>query len=122
MGADPSIPLTVGEWEEAGNPNERDYFYYFLEYSPYDNIRMGAYPAILATCSLNDSMVGYWEPLKYVSKMRHLKTDERPVLLRANLHAGHAGAADRYEALRDSAFYFAFLLEHVGLARAPQLH
>jgi len=113
--ADPSVPLTIGEWEEMGNPNERDYFYYMQEYSPYENIRMTEYPAVLATSSLNDAMVGYWEPLKYVSKLRLLKTDSRPVLLQANFHAGHGGSADRYECFREYACHFAFLLDQLGL-------
>lgn len=115
--SDPSIPLTVGEWEEVGNPNEREYFYYMLEYSPYDNIRMEAYPAALVTASLNDSMVGYWEPLKYVSKLRLLRTDERPVLLKTNFHAGHGATSDRYEGTREAAFHFAFLLDELGLGK-----
>jgi len=80
--SDPSIPLTCGEWEEIGNPNQRETFYYMLEYSPYDNLRMQDYPAALVTASQNDTMVGYWEPLKYVSKLRRVKTDSNPVLLK----------------------------------------
>jgi len=119
---DPSIPLTTGEWEEIGNPNEREYFYYMLEYSPYDNIRMEAYPAALVTSSLNDAMVGYWEPLKYVSKLRLMSAaEDRPVLLQADFHAGHGAASDRYKCLRDSAFHFAFLLDQLGLAGAKLL-
>jgi len=118
---DPTIPLTPGEWEEMGNPNEREYFYYMLEYSPYDNIRMEAYPAAMVTSSLHDAMVGYWEPLKYVSKLRLLKTDANPVLLRANFHAGHGASSDRYESTRDSAIHFAFLLDQLGLAERPLL-
>mmetsp|Transcript_36857 Transcript_36857/g.59097 ORF Transcript_36857/g.59097 Transcript_36857/m.59097 type:complete len:886 (-) Transcript_36857:127-2784(-) len=113
--ADPSIPLTIGEWEEIGNPNELKYFYYMQEYSPYDNIRMADYPAILATSSLNDSMVGYWEPFKYVSKMRLLKTDSRPVLLQVNFHEGHGGTSDRYQSMRENARYFAFFLDQLGM-------
>lgn len=113
---DPSVPLTVGEWEEIGNPNEKEYFYYQLEYSPYDNLRMESYPSALVTASLNDSMVGYWEPLKYVAKLRMLRTNRRPSLLRVNFHAGHSGAQDRYESLREAAFEFAFLLGELGLA------
>lgn len=119
--ADPTIPLTIGEWEEIGNPNERDYFYYMLEYSPYENIRMGSYPAALVTASLHDSMVGHWEPLKYVQKLRFLKTDKRPVLLKVNFHAGHGSASDRYECMRECAFGFAFLLDRLGVAERPLL-
>lgn len=118
---DPTVPLTVGEWEEIGNPNERDYFYYQLEYSPYDNLRMDSYPSALVTASLNDSMVGYWEPLKYVSKLRMLRANDKPTLLRANFHAGHAGAHDRYQYLRELAFQFAFLLAELGLKEQPLL-
>jgi len=114
--SDPSIPLTIGEWEEIGNPNEQDYFFYMLEYSPYDNIRMEAYPAALVTTSLNDAMVGYWEPLKYVSKLRLLKVDRRPVLLKVNFHAGHGSESDRYECTLEAAHHFAFLLDQLGLA------
>lgn len=118
--SDPSIPLTIGEWEEHGNPNEREYFFYMLEYSPYDNIRMEAYPAALVTSSLNDSMVGYWEPLKYVSKLRHVKADRRPVMLKVNFHAGHGAESDRYECLREASHHFAFLLDQLGLSdRSP---
>lgn len=113
---DPTIPLTVGEWEEIGNPNERDYFYYMLEYSPYDNIRIEEYPAALVTASVNDSMVGFWEPLKYVAKLRDLKLDTRPVLLQTNFHAGHGAASDRYQSTSEAAFHFAFLLDQIGLA------
>jgi oligopeptidase B len=119
--SDPSIPLTVGEWEEIGNPNEREYFYYMLEYSPYDNIRMDAYPAALITCSLHDSMVGYWEPLKYASKLRLMKTDDRPVLLKVSFNAGHGGTSDRYESMEDYASHFAFLLDQLGIASARRL-
>lgn len=113
--ADPSIPLTIGEWEEIGNPNEREYFYYMQEYSPYENIRMAEYPAALVTSSLNDAMVGYWEPLKYVAKLRSLKADTRPVVLQANFHAGHGASSDRYECMREASTYFAFLMDQLGL-------
>jgi len=119
--ADPSIPLTIGEWEEVGNPNERDYFFYMLEYSPYDNIRVDAYPASLLTSSMHDSMVGYWEPLKYASKLRMLKTDDRPVLVKVSFNAGHGGVSDRYESMREYAFHWAFLLDQLGLASRPLL-
>eukprot|EP00928_Gymnodinium_smaydae_P011259 TRINITY_DN14178_c0_g1_i2.p1 TRINITY_DN14178_c0_g1~~TRINITY_DN14178_c0_g1_i2.p1 ORF type:complete len:894 (+),score=144.57 TRINITY_DN14178_c0_g1_i2:68-2683(+) len=113
--ADPTIPLTVGEWEEIGNPNERETFHYMMEYSPYDNLRMQNYPAALCTAALHDSMVGFWEPLKYVSKLRRLKTDYKPVLLKVNFHAGHGHSSDRYEYLLERSFNFAFVLEQLGL-------
>lgn len=118
---DPSIPATVMEWEEVGNPNQREYFYYMLEYSPYDNIRTDEYPAVLATACLNDSMVGHWEPMKYVAKLRALKTDDRPVLLKVNSNAGHGGTSDRYESLKDYSSHFAFLLDQMGLLDAQLL-
>eukprot|EP00405_Crypthecodinium_cohnii_P010259 CAMPEP_0206431540 /NCGR_PEP_ID=MMETSP0324_2-20121206/7423_1 /ASSEMBLY_ACC=CAM_ASM_000836 /TAXON_ID=2866 /ORGANISM="Crypthecodinium cohnii, Strain Seligo" /LENGTH=951 /DNA_ID=CAMNT_0053897483 /DNA_START=139 /DNA_END=2991 /DNA_ORIENTATION=- len=119
--SDPTIPLTCGEWEEVGNPNERTQFYYMLEYSPYDNLQMQAYPAAFVTASLHDAMVGYWEPLKFVSKLRALKLDERPVLLRTNFHAGHGASSDRYENTKEAALHFAFLLDQLGLRSAPLL-
>jgi len=116
--SDPSIPLTCGEWEEVGNPNQRETFHYMLEYSPYDNLRMQDYPAALVTASLNDSMVGYWEPLKFVSKLRRIKTDSNPVLLKVDFHAGHGGASDKYKSMQEQAQHFAFLLEQLGVAGA----
>jgi len=113
--ADPSIPLTCTEWEELGNPNQRVTFYYMLEYSPYDNIRMQDYPAAYVTASLNDSMVGYWEPLKFVSKLRRIKTDSNPVLLKVDFHAGHGGASNKDLAMREQAEQFAFLFEHISV-------
>lgn len=112
---DPSIPLTVGEWEEIGNPNEREYFFYMSEYSAYDNLRMQDYPAFMITTALNDTMVGYWEPLKYISKLRLMKTDSRPTLLKVNFHGGHEGVSGKYNRIKDFAFHCAFLLNQLGL-------
>ncbi|CAJ1364803.1 unnamed protein product [Effrenium voratum] len=113
--SDPSIPLTCGEWEELGNPNQSETFYYMLEYSPYDNLRMHDYPAALVTASQNDTMVGYWEPLKYVSKLRRIKTDKNPVLLKVDFHAGHGGASNKAKSMREQAQHFAFLLDQLGV-------
>ncbi len=85
-------------------------------YSPYDNLARKAYPAMLVTTSLNDSQVGFWEPAKYVAKLRTLKTDKNPLLLKCNMGAGHGGASGRYDKLRETAFEYAWLLSQVGLA------
>jgi oligopeptidase B len=113
---DASLPLTTGEYEEWGNPQDEVYFECMLSYSPYDNLRPGAYPAMLVQTSLNDSQVMYWEPAKYVAKLRTLKTDDRPLLLKTNMEAGHAGASGRYDYLREIAFGYAFILRELGLA------
>jgi oligopeptidase B len=115
---DASLPLTVGEYLEWGNPNERPAFDYMLSYSPYDNLARKAYPALLVTSSYNDSQVMYWEPAKYVAKLRTLKTDSRPLLLKTKMQpAGHGGASGRYDALRDRAFEVAWMLKQVGITR-----
>ena len=114
---DASLPLTVGEYLEWGNPNEERSYKYMRSYSPYDNIRKKAYPAILAETSLNDSQVGYWEAAKYVAKLRSLKTDGNPLLLKTIMEAGHGGASGRYDALKEVAFTYAFVLDQAGLAR-----
>jgi oligopeptidase B len=112
---DPSIPLTVGEYLEWGNPNEKSAFDYMKSYSPYDNLKRASYPAMLVTASLNDSQVMYWEPAKYVARMRTLKTDDRPLLLKVNMNAGHSGSSGRYDRLREEAFEFAWLMSQVGI-------
>jgi oligopeptidase B len=112
---DSSLPLTTGEYEEWGNPQERSHYDYMLSYSPYDNIRAQAYPAMLVETSLNDSQVMYWEPAKYVAKLRATKTDANPVLLKTNMEAGHGGASGRYDYLREIAFTYAFILWQLGL-------
>jgi oligopeptidase B len=115
---DASLPLTVGEYLEWGNPNEKPAFGYMLSYSPYDNLTRKAYPAILVTTSYNDSQVMYWEPAKYVAKLRTLKTDPNPLLLKTKMQpAGHGGASGRYDALRDRAFETAWMLGQVGITR-----
>jgi len=112
---DASLPLTVPEYEEWGNPNETEYFHYMLSYSPYDNLKPGSYPAILVKTSLNDSQVMYWEPAKYVARLRTLKTDDKPLLLVTNMEAGHGGASGRYDYLKEIAFDYAFLLRELGI-------
>jgi oligopeptidase B len=112
---DASLPLTVPEYEEWGDPNDGTYFRYMLSYSPYDNLKPGSYPAMLVKTSLHDSQVMYWEPAKYVAKLRTLKTDSRPLLLATNMKAGHGGASGRYDYLKEIAFDFAFLLRELGI-------
>jgi oligopeptidase B len=112
---DASLPLTTGEYEEWGNPQEAEYFHYMRSYSPYDNIEARDYPAILVETSLNDSQVMYWEPAKYVAKLRATKTDANPLLLKTNLGAGHGGASGRYEYLREIAFTYTFILWQMEL-------
>jgi oligopeptidase B len=112
---DESLPLTTGEYEEWGNPKERKYFDAMLAYSPYDNLAARDYPAMLVETSLNDSQVMYWEPAKYVAKLRALKTDANPLLLRINMDAGHGGASGRYDFLKEIAFTYAFVLGVVGI-------
>ena len=115
---DATLPLTVGEYLEWGDPNDKTAFDYMRSYSPYDNLAAKAYPAILVTTSLNDSQVMYWEPAKYVAKLRTLKTDTNPLLLKIKLDpAGHGGASGRYDALRDRAFEVAWMLSQVGITK-----
>jgi oligopeptidase B len=116
---DESLPLTVGEYLEWGNPNERRFYKYMRSYSPYDNLARGAYPAMLVETSLNDSQVMYWEPAKYVAKLRTLKTDANPLLLKTIMEAGHGGASGRYDALKELAFTYSFILDQVELADSP---
>lgn len=110
---DASLPLTVPEYEEWGNPNEEPYFNYMLSYSPYDNLKSANYPAMLVKTSLNDSQVMYWEPAKYVAKLRTLKQDANPLLLVTNMKAGHGGASGRYDYLKEIALDYAFLLREL---------
>ena len=114
---DDTLPLTTGEYEEWGNPNEPAAYAYMKSYSPYDNLAARDYPAMLVETSLNDSQVMYWEPAKYVAKLRTLKTDANPLLLRTNMDAGHAGASGRYDYLKEIAFTYAFILGIVGIVR-----
>ncbi len=113
---DPTLPLTVPEYEEWGDPNEKPAFEYMLSYSPYDNLEAKDYPAMLVKTSLYDSQVMYWEPAKYVAKLRTLKTDGRVLLLHTNLTAGHGGASGRYDYLKEIALDYAFLLRELNVA------
>ena len=112
---DGSLPLTAGEWEEWGDPHKKADYDYMRTYCPYTNIAKKAYPTILVRTSLNDSQVMYWEPAKYVAKLRAHKTDANPLLFRINMVAGHGGRSGRYEALRDAAFDYAFILTQLGI-------
>ncbi|MGF1586029.1 MAG: S9 family peptidase [Bacteroidales bacterium] len=111
---DESIPLTTGEYDEWGNPNDPVYFNYMLSYSPYDQVKPANYPAILVTAGLHDSQVQYWEPAKWVAKLRTHKTGNSPLLLNTNMEAGHGGAAGRYRRYREIAMEYAFLLDLVN--------
>ncbi|HEU4794676.1 MAG TPA: prolyl oligopeptidase family serine peptidase, partial [Pyrinomonadaceae bacterium] len=113
---DATLPLTTSEYIEWGNPNDKPAYEYMKKYSPYDNIAKKNYPATLVKVSLNDSQVPYWEGAKLVAKMRAMKTDNNPLLLKVNFGAGHGGASGRYDALREIAFDQAFVLWQVGLA------
>jgi oligopeptidase B len=112
---DPTLPLTIAEYEEWGDPNQPEAFAYMLQYSPYDNLGRKEYPAMLVKTSLNDSQVMYWEPAKYVAKLRTLKVDDRSLLLETNMSAGHGGASGRYDYLKEIALDYAFLLQELGV-------
>ena len=113
--ADASIPLTAGEWEQWGNPANEAEYRYMLSYSPYDNVERKAYPTMLVTTGLNDPRVAYWEPAKWVAKLRSMKTDDNVLILRTNMGAGHGGSSGRYDALRETAFRYAFILHNLGI-------
>jgi oligopeptidase B len=115
---DASLPLTTSEYLEWGNPNEKAAFDYIMQYSPYDNIKATKYPAMLVQVSLNDSQVPYWEGTKLAAKLRATKTDSNPLLVKANLGAGHGGSSGRYDALRETAFTYAFVLWQMGVPAA----
>jgi oligopeptidase B len=108
---DASIPLTAQEWEQWGNPADAGAYQYMRKYSPYDNVRRGPYPRMLVTSGINDSRVAFWEPAKWVAKLRAHKTDSNALLLRMNMGAGHGGATGRYERLKEVAFRFAFMID-----------
>jgi oligopeptidase B len=116
---DASLPLTTSEWIEWGNPNKKAEFDYMIKYSPYDNVKAQKYPAVLVQVSLNDSQVPYWEGTKFVAKLRALKTDGNPLLLKTNMGAGHGGSSGRYDALRETAFTYSFMLWQMGLTERP---
>jgi oligopeptidase B len=112
---DASIPLTAQEWEQWGNPAEADAYAYMRKYSPYDNVSRREYPRMLVTSGVNDSRVAYWEPAKWVAKLRTVKTDSHVLLMKMNMGAGHGGATGRYERLKEAAFRYAFMIEQVLL-------
>jgi oligopeptidase B len=112
---DADIPLTSGEWDEWGNPNEKEYYDYMKSYSPYDNVRRAAYPNILVTTGLHDSQVQYWEPAKWVAKLREYKTDDNVLVLKTDMSAGHSGKTGRFRRLEDTALYYAFFMGLEGM-------
>ena len=112
---DDSIPLTTGEYDEWGNPNDKEYYNYIKSYSPYDNVEVKDQPNLLITAGLHDSQVQYWEPAKWVAKLRTLKKDNHILLLKTNMEAGHGGASGRFEALKEDAMEYAFLLDLEGI-------
>ena len=112
---DESIPLTTGEWNEWGNPSIKEQYDYMLSYSPYDNVEKKAYPNLLVTTGLHDSQVQYWEPAKWVAKLRAMKTDDNKIFLHTNMDAGHGGASGRFKALKEFALQAAFMMDLVGI-------
>ena len=112
---DASIPLTTGEYDEWGDPHKKEFYDYMLSYSPYDNVAKKTYPAMLITGGVHDSQVQYWEPAKWVAKLRELKTDNNPVLLKTNMDAGHGGASGRFRRHQETAFSYVFLLDLAGI-------
>jgi oligopeptidase B len=112
---DASIPLTITEYEEWGNPNDKEYYDYMLSYSPYDNTMARDYPNLLITAGLNDPRVQYWEPAKWAAKLRAVKTDDNRLLLKTHMGAGHFSSSGRYDYLKDVAFEYAFILDVLGV-------
>lgn len=112
---DEDIPLTTGEYDEWGNPNEKKYYDYILTYSPYDNIEAKDYPAMLVTTGYHDSQVQYWEPAKWIAKLRDLKTNDQPLYFYTNMEAGHGGASGRFARHKETALEYAFLLDREGI-------
>lgn len=112
---DPSIPLTTNEYDEWGNPEKKDYYDYMLSYSPYDNLKAQAYPAMFVGTGLWDSQVQYWEPAKYVARLRDLNTSKAPVLFRTNMDAGHGGKSGRFRRYRELSEMYAFMLDQLGV-------
>ena len=112
---DDKLPLTINEYDEWGNPAEEPYYRYIKGYSPYDNVHQTAYPGLLVMGALNDPRVSYWEPAKWVAKLRTLNTGERPIVLKTQMGAGHMGPSGRYDSWREEAFVMAFVLSRLGL-------
>lgn len=114
---DEAIPLTTGEFDEWGNPKNKEYYDYMLSYSPYDNVEAKDYPAMLVTTGLHDSQVQYWEPAKWVAKLRDMKTDKNPLLIKINMDFGHGGASGRFERFHELALEYAFVLDLAGIQK-----
>ncbi len=112
---DDSVPLTTSEYDEWGDPNNKEYYDYMLSYSPYDNVKAQDYPALLVTTGLHDSQVQYWEPAKWVAKLRELKTDDNILLLHTNMEAGHGGVSGRFRRYKETALEYAFMLDLIGI-------
>ena len=112
---DETIPLTTGEYDEWGNPNDKEAYEYILSYSPYDNVVAKDYPNLLVTTGLHDSQVQYFEPAKWVAKLRELKTDDNILLMHINMEAGHGGASGRFERYKITAMQYAFILDLAGI-------
>jgi oligopeptidase B len=112
---DPTIPLTTGEYDQWGNPEEKLYYDYMKSYSPYDNVEAKEYPNLLVTTGLNDPRVAYWEPAKWVARLRAMKTDQNLLLLKTEMGAGHGGPSGRYARYQETAFAYAFVLTTLGI-------
>jgi len=111
---DDSIPLTTGEYDEWGNPHDKTYYEYMLSYSPYDNVERKEYPALLVIAGLHDSQVQYWEPAKWVARLREMKTDTHPLLLYTHMEAGHSGLSGRFRSHMETSLEYTFLLMLAG--------
>jgi oligopeptidase B len=112
---DESIPLTTNEFDEWGNPKDKKYYDYMLSYSPYDNVEKKAYPAMFVGTGLWDSQVQYYEPTKWVARLREMKTDDHALVYRINMKAGHGGKSGRFERFREMAEYYGFMLGQLGI-------
>jgi oligopeptidase B len=113
---DDDIPLTTSEFDEWGDPRDKTYYEYMLSYSPYDQAKPGSYPALLVTAGLHDSQVQYWEPAKWVARLRAVRTDDRRLLLRTEMRAGHGGPTARDDRYRERSVRYAFVLDVAGIA------
>jgi oligopeptidase B len=114
---DPSIPLTTQEYDQWGNPADREMFEYMLSYSPYDNLKAVNYPNLLITTGMNDPRVAFWEPAKFIARLRELKTDDNLAIFYVNYNSGHAGASGRFDAMKEIALDYAFLLDRFGMLK-----
>ena len=112
---DEDIPLTTSEFDEWGNPRQKDYYEYMLSYSPYDNVEAKGYPNLLVTTGLHDSQVQYWEPAKWVARLRDMKTDDNLLIMHTNMDAGHGGKSGRFRPYRETALEYAFFLKLLGI-------